>query len=136
MRKFALVCCLAGALLVGGTSAAIADSGTFVRYAYGVVFYYGYSNGDSDSYSFNGGPVFRLCQDAPGSSFDVNFYSKLVRNRSLQPDDTVRQIASQYSNGRRCAVNYDTSSSSDYHVRVDWVYANAGQGANGYGRAE
>ncbi len=123
-------------ILIGSAGAAYADSGDFVRQSHGVVFYYGTTNGDSDSFNFSGGPVYRVCQDAPGVSYNANHYSKLVLNKTLA-DETLRSVASSYADPKRCSNTYDTSSTKNYHVRVDWVgVPSAPDTNNGYGRAE
>lgn len=136
-RRTTAVSLLTAMLILGGATAAWADAGQFVRQAYGVVFYYGVSSGNSDSYDFSGGPVFRVCQDAPGVSYSATAYSQLQWNRTLQPDDTVREVYSHYYEPERCSAGYDSSSSNTYHVRVDWNHAPAAPDRNtGYGRAE
>lgn len=126
-----------GTAFADGTAAAPPDTGTCTPIGTQIVFYYGRSSGNCTSPHWSGGGPYKLCADAPGSNAGNNFDAKFRHDRSLFPDETIRELMPYFNSPRRCSSAFGTDSGSSYHTDAAWPYVNgAGDGANGYSRGE
>lgn len=134
-RRTTRVTALAAIICTATAGAAFAITGS-VAQARQVVFYYGETSGNGDSKDFSGYGTAKLCADAPGATSNNNFGVQSLRNRTLQPDDVLKDRLLAYSSARYLSASFSTSSSSKYHTYVNWsAVPSANDAANGYSRA-
>lgn len=134
--RLARVGLLAMLLVAATAGAAWAGTGTYVRQNGQIVFYYGVSSGQGESYSFDGYGTARLCADAPGAKQHVMFNARFQHERRFQLDETLKDLFLYYDDSAYTSGSFSTSSSARYHTDATWNYAaGASQAANGYSRA-
>jgi|SRR5664279_6342835 len=122
-------------LFVATAGAAFADTGTYIRYAKKVEFFFAESAGDASSYDFSGYGTAKLCADAPTSS-SRTFYVAYMWNRTLQPDDIMKEQFRVYSDPRYVSASFSTQSDRKYHTDATWNYVpNVIAETHGYSKA-
>lgn len=120
-------------LAAGGTGIAAAASGTYIRGAGLVTFYYGRSSGNADGNRVNGIDHGKVCGNVPGSSQRTMFVMEFKQDKRLAPDHVLDRISALYSDGRRATARWELSTSSKYYPVATWNYNGAdGRNATGY----
>ena len=132
-RRTKVVSGILFALLAGTTGVAYAVTGSTAN-PRSVTFYYGETGGQGDSQNFAGYGQVKLCTDAGNSGGSNTYQALYLRNRTLQPDDRIRNYQYVAFNDSTLASSaFDTESSSQFHTTAVWPgVASAPNGDSGY----
>ncbi|MDR6175495.1 hypothetical protein QE364_000114 [Nocardioides zeae] len=130
----------AAAFVIGATATAAHAATGSTPLARSVVFYFGETSGSGDSKDFAGygigAPVgTRLCSDA--DNYGNNSYgAQFIRNRTLQPDDVLKDVTRTYNQGLYTSASFNTYSNYQYHTRAAWsAVPSAPNNASGFARS-
>lgn len=135
MKRLARVVAASALLTVAGTVTAAAASGTYTQFVGSIVYFYGRSSGNAQSYDFTNDSSSRLCLDAPGASARTQVVGNLKQNRTAATDPTLRTLSAYYSDAEKVSSSASLNTSSRYYANAFWNYTSAeGSNANGYSR--
>jgi len=122
-------------LTAAGIVPAVAASGTYTRFVGSIVYFYGRSSGNADSYDFTNASSTRLCLDAPGATARTMVVGELKRRKAFAADPVLVRMSAYYSDPEKRSSTVGLTSSYKYYSYATWNYTSAhGSNANGYSR--